>query len=137
MTDVLTAEQRQRCMSRIRCKDTEPEKSVRRMIHRMGYRYRLHVAGLPGKPDLVFTRLRKIVFVHGCFWHMHRCCLGRVKPVTNADFWKKKREGNRQRDAKVHRALRKEGWRVLTIWECEMGNVGKLQRKMRIFLEER
>ncbi len=72
MTDVLTAEQRQRCMSRIRGKDTEPEKCVRRMIHRMGFRYRLHAAGLPGKPDLVMPRLRKVVFVHGCFWHMHR-----------------------------------------------------------------
>jgi len=121
-------------MSRIRGKDTAPEKYVRRMIHGMGFRYRLHAAGLPGKPDLVLPRLRKVVFVHGCFWHMHRCRFGRVKPVTNADFWKRKREGNRRRDATVRRALRKEGWRVLTVWECEMRNVGILQRKLRMFL---
>ena len=110
------------------------KKYVRRMIHGMGFRYRLHAVGLPGKPDLVLPRLRKVVFVHGCFWHMHRCLFGRVKPTTNADFWKQKREGNRQRDATVRRALRKEGWRVLTVWECEIRNVGKLKRRLRVFL---
>jgi len=136
MTDVLTAEQRQRCMSRIRGKDTGPEKFVRQMIHRMGFRYRLHSADLPGKPDLVLPRLRKVIFVHGCFWHMHRCRFGRVQPATNADFWKKKRESNRQRDAAVRWALRKEGWRVLTVWECEIRNIEKLQRKVWAFLKE-
>ncbi len=136
MTDVLTAEQRHRCMSRIRGKDTAPEKCVRRMIHGMGYRYRLHVAGLPGKPDLVLSRLRKVVFIHGCFWHMHRCRFGCVKPETNANFWRNKREGNRQRDAKVRRALRKTGWSVLTVWECELRDENKLQEKLRTFLTE-
>lgn len=134
MTDVLTAEQRHRCMSRIRGKDTAPEKCVRRMIHGMGFRYRLHAAGLPGKPDLVLPRLRKVVFVHGCFWHMHRCRLGRVRPATNAGFWKAKREGNRQRDTRTRRALRRAGWQVLTVWECELRDVDRLARKLRAFL---
>lgn len=134
MTDVLTPEQRHRCMSRIRGKGTSPEMCVRRIIHRMGFRYRLHPAELPGKPDLVLSRLRKVVFVHGCFWHMHRCRFGRVKPDTNADFWRKKREGNRQRDARVRRALRKTGWSVLTVWECELRDSSRLHGKLKKFL---
>ncbi len=136
MTDVLTAEQRHRCMARIRGKDTDPERNVRSIIHRMGFRYRLHVSGLPGKPDIVFPRLRKVVLVHGCFWHMHRCRFGRVKPATNANFWKTKREDNRQRDAKVRRALRKDGWNVLTVWECELREDDKLRKKLRRFLTD-
>lgn len=121
-------------MSRIRGKDTEPEKCVRQMIYGMGVRYRLHVANLPGRPDIVLRRSRKVIFVHGCFWHMHRCRFGNVKPVTNADFWMKKRERNRRRDAAVRRVLRDEGWRVLTVWECEMRNAEKLKRKLKLFL---
>lgn len=136
MTDVLTAEQRHRCMARIRGKDTDPECNVRSILHRMGFRYRLHVSGLPGKPDIVLPRLRKVVFVHGCFWHMHRCHFGSVKPATNADFWKTKREGNRQRDAKVRRALRKAGWDVLAVWECELRDSDKLRKKMQTFLTD-
>lgn len=134
MSDVLTTEQRQRCMAQIRGKDTAPERRVRSMIHRMGFRYRLHGPDLPGKPDIILPRLRKIIFVHGCFWHIHRCRFGLVKPVTNADFWKNKREGNRQRDEKVRRALRKTGWSVLTVWECELQDDNKLQKKLRTFL---
>ena len=103
----------------------------------MGFRYRLHASGLLGKPDIVLPRLLKVVFVHGCFWHMHRCRFGRVKPVTNANFWKTKREGNRQRDAKVRRALRKAGWNVLTVWECELRESDRLRRKLRTFLTDR
>ena len=134
MTDVLTAEQRHRCMSRIRGKDTAPEMCVRRMIHGMGFRYRLHAAGLPGKPDLALPRLRKVVFVHGCFWHMHRCRLGRVRPATNAGFWKAKREGNRQRDTRTRQALRRAGWQVLTVWECELRDMDRLAQKLSAFL---
>lgn len=134
--DVLTPEQRRRCMSRIRGKDTGPEKCVRGILREMGLRYRLNVTGLPGKPDLVLRRLRKVVFVHGCFWHKHRCRLGRVQPATNAAFWERKREGNRQRDARTRRALRKQGWQVLTVWECETLNPDKLKRKLIAFLGE-
>ncbi|MBN2302472.1 MAG: DNA mismatch endonuclease Vsr [Lentisphaerae bacterium] len=134
MSDVLTAEQRHRCMTRIRGKDTDPERQVRSMIHTMGFRYRLHVSGLPGKPDIVLPRLRKVVLVHGCFWHMHRCKFGRVQPATNANFWKVKREGNRRRDATVLRALQNAGWDVLTVWECELRDSDLLSDKIKRFL---
>ena len=136
MTDVLTAEQRHRCMSRIRGKDTGPEMCVRRLIHGMGYRYRLHVAGLLGKPDIVLARQKKVIFVHGCFWHMHRCRLGRVQPSTNADFWKAKRRGTQERDARTRRALRRAGWKVLTVWECQIGETSLLKARLRVFLKE-
>lgn len=119
MVDVLTPEQRRRCMTAIRGKDTKPEMVVRRLIHAAGYRYRLHKKDMPGTPDLVFYRHRKVVFVHGCFWHLHRCRYGQVVPKTNAEFWKKKREGNVARDKRVLRQLRVLGWDVLTIWECQ------------------
>lgn len=134
MTDVLTVAQRRKCMSRIRGKDTSPERKIRTMIHRMGFRYRIHVSDLPGKPDIVLPRLRKIILVHGCFWHMHRCRFGRVRPATNSTFWQNKREGNRQRDRKVCRALRRQGWHVLTVWECELRNPIKLEDKIEKFL---
>ena len=117
-TDVLTPQQRRFCMSRIRGKDTTPERVVCRVVRALGRRFRRHWADLPGKPDLVFPALRKVIFVHGCFWHMHRCRHGRVEPRTNAAFWRKKREGNAVRDRANRRKLRRLGWRVLTIWEC-------------------
>src|ERR1700730_6100869 len=119
MADVMTPEQRSRCMSRIRSKDTKPEWIVRRMVHSLGFRYRLHRKDLPGKPDLVFPRLRKLIFVHGCFWHLHKCRLGRVKPGTNADFWEKKRSSNSLRDRRNKRLLKSRGWSVLVLWECQ------------------
>ena len=119
MADVLTSVQRKRCMSAIRGKDTKPEMVIRRLVHAMGYRYSLHLSSLPGKPDLVFTRHEKIIFVHGCFWHMHNCKYGRVKPKTNADFWKKKRETTVLRDKENIKKLRKLGWKILIVWECQ------------------
>lgn len=119
MADVLTAEQRSRCMSRIRSKDTKPEWIVRQIVHSLGFRYRLHQAQLPGKPDLVFARLRKVIFVHGCFWHLHTCNLGRVRPATNASFWESKRNDNARRDRRNKRLLRTRGWSVLVVWECQ------------------
>ncbi len=85
----------------------------------MGFRYRLNLKDLPGKPDLVFTRLKKIIFVHGCFWHMHRCRYGRVVPATNAEFWRNKREGNVERDKRKQKELRSLGWEILVVWECQ------------------
>lgn len=119
MADVLTPEQRRRCMSAIRGKDTKPEMVVRRLVHAMGFRYRLHQKSLPGKPDLVFSRLKRVIFVHGCFWHMHRCRYGRVVPRTNAEFWREKREGNVERDKQTQRELRRRDWEVLVVWECQ------------------
>lgn len=118
MTDVHTRAQRSYNMSRIRSKDTKPEMIVRSLVHQMGFRFRLHRKDLPGKPDLVLPRHHKVIFVHGCFWHMHRCRYGKVTPKTNAQFWQDKREGNVARDRRHRRQLRSDGWDVLTIWEC-------------------
>lgn len=132
--DVLTKRQRSYNMSQIRCKNTEPEMLVRSIVHRMGYRYSLHRKDLPGHPDLVFAPRRKIIFVHGCFWHMHKCPYGRVVPATNTKFWQSKRQGNAERDKRNLRKLRRDGWRVLVIWECQTPNTKKLGRKLKNFL---
>ena len=118
MTDVHSPEQRSFNMSRIRSKDTKPELIVRSLVHQMGFRFRLHRSDLPGKPDLVLPRHKKIIFVHGCFWHMHRCRYGRVEPKTNTDFWQAKRTANAERDRRNLKQLRRAGWQTLTIWEC-------------------
>ncbi len=118
MADVLTKEQRHRNMANIKGKNTKPEMIVRSLVHRLGYRYRLHQKELPGKPDLAFASRRKVIFVHGCFWHMHECRYGAVKPATNASFWETKRLSNVERDSKNRMALEQAGWQVLVIWEC-------------------
>ncbi|MDH4164361.1 MAG: very short patch repair endonuclease [Nitrospirota bacterium] len=138
MTDVLTPEQRRKCMSRIKSKDTKPEMVVRKMVRALGYRYRLHRKNLPGKPDLVFSQFRKVIFVHGCFWHRHRCRYGRVIPQTNAAFWEQKRESNRARDLRNRRDLKKLGWNALVVWECWIKDSIKMKRleiRMRSFLD--
>jgi DNA mismatch endonuclease, patch repair protein len=119
MPDVLTPEQRQLNMSRVRGRDTKPEMLVRRGLHARGLRYRLHDRKLPGRPDLVFPKYRTALFVHGCFWHAHSCALSKL-PATRQDFWKKKLEGNAARDRRAIDALRSDGWRVLVIWECAL-----------------
>ena len=133
MADVLTTRQRSFNMSRIRGKDTSPEMTVRKLLSGMGYRYRLHVRRLPGCPDIVLPRLNALIFVHGCFWHMHRCRFGRVTPQTNRAFWQKKRLGNVERDKRNRRRLRKE-WSVLTVWECETRDDVRLSEKLQGFL---
>jgi DNA mismatch endonuclease (patch repair protein) len=134
MTDVHTPEQRSRNMSAIRGADTKPERIVRSLAHRMGYRFRLHRRDLPGKPDLVFPARHKAILVHGCFWHLHDCPHGRVKPATNAGFWSDKRSGNAVRDQRNLKALEAAGWSVLVIWECETRNPEPLARRLREFL---
>ena len=118
MTDVHTPQQRSFNMSRIRDRDTKPELIVRSLVHRMGFRFRLHRKDLPGKPDIVLPRHHKVILVHGCFWHLHRCRYGRVVPKTNAEFWQAKRTGNVQRDRRNLKALRDAGWKTLVVWEC-------------------
>lgn len=135
MTDVLTPQQRSANMAAITGKNTKPEMVVRRAIHRLGYRYVLHQKNLPGRPDLVFPSRRKIVFVHGCFWHMHQCRYGRVVPVTNADFWSAKRNGNVMRDIRNVAALRNLGWSVLVVWECQIREIDVLANRIVRFLE--
>jgi DNA mismatch endonuclease (patch repair protein) len=120
-------------MRAIRGKDTQPELFVRSLIHRLGYRFRLHRSSLPGKPDLVFPARRKVIFVHGCFWHCHRCKNGLI-PNTNRDFWFKKLRQNETRDAENQKVLRKLGWKVLVIWQCELKDQQKLPGKVIRFL---
>jgi len=135
MTDVLSPAQRSFNMSRIRSRDTRPEMIVRSIVHRLGYRYRLHKSDLPGKPDIVLVCHRKIIDVHGCFFHMHTCRYGNVAPATNADFWKQKRLSNVKRDKKNLRALTSSGWHVMIVWECETKDSGKLQKRIERFLK--
>lgn len=134
MSDVHTSEQRSYNMSCIRSRNTKPEIFVRCVIHRMGFRFRLNDKSLPGKPDVVLTRHRKVIFVHGCFWHMHRCRYGQVVPRTNAAFWQAKRTGNRDRDRRTVRKLRALGWKVLIVWECQLRNPAKLLHALNRFL---
>jgi len=114
-------------MAAIRGKDTKPEMLVRRYLHRAGFRYRLHAKDLPGKPDIVLPKYRAVIFVHGCFWHRHEGCKNAVMPKTNEAFWRKKLEGNVQRDRRNEEKLKKQGWRVLTVWECEADNEDRLR----------
>ena len=133
MVDVLTKKQRSFNMSRIRGKDTKPEMVVRKLIHSLGYRYRLHQKNLPGQPDIVLTRHHKIILVNGCFWHMHKCRYGKVKPKTNPKFWQTKRMGNVERGRKNLRQLRKVGWKVLIVWECQVKDTKKLTQMLQKF----
>jgi DNA mismatch endonuclease (patch repair protein) len=117
--DKLTAEQRSEVMSRVKGKNTTPELRVRRALHAMGYRFRLHRNDLPGKPDIVLPKHRLCLFVHGCFWHQHEGCKRATFPETNREFWTKKLSQNRKRDEQAASALIQAGWRVCTIWECQ------------------
>lgn len=123
-----------RRMQAVRSTNTRPEWIVRRLAHALGYRYRLHVRSLPGAPDLVFPRLRQIINVNGCFWHRHRCRAGRSTPASNKAFWSEKFEYNRRRDARNRRRLRRLGWTILTVWECELQDIPKLTSKVKAFL---
>lgn len=120
-------------MRRITSKNTSPELAVRQMLFRLGYRYRLHRKDLPGKPDIVFGRLRKLIFVHGCFWHAHSCHKAH-QPKTNEAYWSPKLMRNQERDSRHLEQLKSEGWRVLTIWECELKDMGKTERRVTRFL---
>src|SRR5262245_43917835 len=121
--DTLTKDERSARMSLIRSKNTQPELRVRRLLYSLGYRYRLHRRDLPGVPDLVFPSKRKILFVHGCFWHAHDNCSVANRPKTRHSFWTNKFERNKERDRANVRSLRRAGWQVLTIWECETRTV--------------
>ncbi|TFD25170.1 very short patch repair endonuclease [Cryobacterium lyxosi] len=128
---------RERTISRIRSVDTKPEWIVRRLLHSLGYRYRLHVSGLPGKPDLVFTRRQKVLFVNGCFWHSHSCSSGQSTPASNVVFWASKRSKTVARDARNKVYLETLGWSVLTMWECELHDSEILARTLCDFLDDR
>ena len=130
MVDRLSKEHRSWNMSRIRSGDTQPELAVRSMLHRLGYRFRLNRKDLPGSPDIVLSRYRAVVFVHGCFWHRHTSCRFAYTPKSRADFWLAKFEGNVARDLKVRKELILLGWNVLVVWECEIHDTAKLSRRL-------
>lgn len=132
--DVLTVECRSALMARIQGKNTKPELAVRRIAHGLGYRYRLHRRDLPGTPDLTFSQLKKIIFVHGCFWHQHGGCRYAYKPKSNTVFWEQKFSTNRKRDTDVLRKLHGLGWKTLVVWECETEKPKKLFSKINRFL---
>jgi DNA mismatch endonuclease (patch repair protein) len=123
-------------MSRISGGDTKPEITVRKILHAMGYRFRLHVRRLPGNPDIVLSRHRKVIFVHGCFWHGHRGCPRSKRPSTNVDFWNAKIDANIRRDEKVSQELERSGWKVLIVWECEVKLRDPLMRRLAAFMAE-
>lgn len=134
MTDVFSPEERSRIMSRVGGRDTKPELVVRSMIHRMGYRFRVHRKDLPGRPDVVLPRHRKVVFVHGCFWHGHEGCPRGARPTTNREFWDAKLDANERRDTENLRKLRRLGWEPLVVWECETREHTELRETLQSFL---
>lgn len=131
MVDIISKEKRSWNMSRIKGKDTKPELIVRSLLHRMGYRFRLHRKDLPGKPDIVLPKYRTVIFVHGCFWHRHKGCKYAYKPKSRVDFWQKKFKENVERDSKKQANLKKAGWKVITIWECEISKLSELEKKIK------
>lgn len=136
--DTLSPAERSERMARVRSRDSRPERRVRSILHQSGYRFRLHGGDLVGRPDIVFRRRRAVIFVHGCFWHRHddpTCRLAR-SPKSRQDFWQAKFAANQKRDAVVLQSLRQDGWRVLTLWECELGerNQQDLRRRLQDFL---
>lgn len=134
--DVFSPAHRSQIMRQVHSKDTRPELTVRRLVHGMGYRYRLHSKDLPGCPDLVLAARKKAIFVHGCFWHRHQCPSATL-PKSNRDYWERKQNRNAARDKESIRALRGLGWKVLIIWECEIKDVKRLQRHVQQFLADK
>jgi DNA mismatch endonuclease (patch repair protein) len=135
MADRVSVGQRSENMRRIKGRDTTPELLVRRMVHAMGYRYRLHCKDLPGKPDLVFRPRRKVIFVHGCFWHQHRGCRAGRLPSSNRCYWLPKLQRNVERDAGARKALESMGWNSIIVWECETKDEKSLRIRLRSFLD--
>lgn len=130
MADIYSSAKRGEIMSRVRSRDTRPERTVRSVLHRLGFRFRLNVSDLPGRTDLVFRRLRAVVFVHGCYWRGHDCPKGRSKAKTNAEFWEKKIADNRSRDARNLALLKTQRWRTVVVWECETRNLIRLRSEL-------
>jgi DNA mismatch endonuclease (patch repair protein) len=134
MTDNLKPEQRSKNMAAVRARNTAPELMVRSIVHELGFRFRLHSKMLPGKPDLVFPRLKRVIFVHGCFWHRHPNCPRASTPATRTEFWDKKFVTNVERDRRAVRDLHKIGWKVLVVWQCELRDLFALRRRLERFL---
>ena len=135
MADVFLKEERSRIMSIIRGKNTGPEITVRKALFALGYRFRIHISSLPGKPDIVLPGRRKIIFVHGCFWHGHKCRAGQNQPKSNRVYWREKLARNKARDKKNQSKLRALGWEVMILWECQIRDANALSDKLGTFLE--
>jgi DNA mismatch endonuclease, patch repair protein len=133
--DTLSPLERSERMGRVRSKDTKPELAVRRLVHSLGYRYRLHRTNLPGRPDLVFSSRGKVIFVHGCYWHRHEGCARTRLPKSRLDFWRPKLEANVARDATTLKKLRALGWGVMVIWECQVKKRETLASRIKRFLQ--
>jgi DNA mismatch endonuclease (patch repair protein) len=134
MADTINPERRSENMRRIKSKGMRPELTVRRLVHSMGYRFRLHVSDLPGKPDIVLARKKKIIEVRGCFWHQHGKCIDSHIPKSRMQYWRPKLQGNQRRDKKNTRALEALGWKVFVVWECEVLDLKRLKRDLSKFL---
>ena len=130
MADTVTPAQRSRIMAQVKGKNTKPELSVRSLLHRLGYRFRLHRKDLPGSPDIVLPRHRKVIFVHGCFWHGHESCRRGTRPISNVDFWNAKIDRNIERDRLARHSLEEAGWQVITVWQCELKDLSMLQSRL-------
>lgn len=136
MADVFSKEKRSWIMSRVNGRDTKPELLVRSLIHRMGYRFRIHRRDLPGNPDIVLPKYEKVIFVHGCFWHGHKGCARSKRPTTNKIYWDNRLDNNIARDKRSLRAIRRLKWKVLVIWECEIKKPELLLIKLERFLND-
>lgn len=132
--DIFSREKRSQIMSRVGGKNTKPEKAVRSLLHNLGFRFRLHRKDLPGKPDITLPKYKKVIFVHGCFWHGHADCARSKRPATNEEFWREKLDKNIERDKATVNALKELCWDVLTVWACEVNNTNSLKYKLLSFL---
>lgn len=135
VVDTISKKRRSENMRHIRSTDTKPEKTVRSLLHKLGYRFRLHRADLPGKPDIAFPSRNRVIFVHGCFWHQHRGCIDGRIPKSRVEYWQAKLLRNKARDASNRRRLRRMGWESFVIWECEVRNQGQTVTRLRDFLD--
>lgn len=138
MTDIFSKKKRSQIMSKITGKNTKPEIIIRKIAHSLGYRFRLHKKDLPGKPDIVFPKYKKVIFVNGCFWHGHKNCNRSKLPTTNKKFWKEKIEGNKKKDQSNYYQIKKIGWDYLIVWQCviKISNRNKLEKKIQKFLDQ-
>jgi DNA mismatch endonuclease (patch repair protein) len=136
VADHVDRKKRSLIMAAVRSEDTGPEMAIRRIIHGLGYRYRLHDGMLPGRPDLVFPSRRKVIFVHGCFWHRHAKCRYATSPKTRQEFWEAKFASNVSRDRRSKQELKRMDWAVLTVWQCELKKPGKLTERLDEFLSK-
>ena len=136
MLDIFSPPKRSQIMSSIKGYDTKPELMVRSLLHRMGYRFRIRQGRLPGNPDVVLHSHKKVIFIHGCFWHGHKRCKRSRRPNSNIEFWSQKLDKNMARDKRQIRDLRRVGWKVLVVWQCQLKDVKKLEKKLRKFMNE-